>query len=93
MQARIILVAICITACQSAPVITKPQVVKIEVEKLIPIPAQYLAACPGKPAKRSSANTNGDLEWIVIGYEEGFVPCIESRLEAIRALNESDRKP
>ncbi len=88
MQARIILVALCITACSSTPIITKPQVVKVEVEKLIPIPREYFTACPGKPATLESAKLNGDLEWIIVGYETSFVPCLLERLETIRRLSQ-----
>jgi hypothetical protein len=63
--------------------------VKVEVEKLVPIPREYLAACPGKPAKINQAFSNGDLEMIAYAYELNYVPCLLSRLDDIRKLNES----
>ena len=65
--------------------------VTVEVEKLVPIPREYLSACPGKPADISKAFTNGDLEFIAYGYQLNYVPCLESRLNDIRKLNESGK--
>lgn len=79
--------ALILSACASSPpVVTKPQAVLVEREKLVSLPPDLLAPCQNKPPSLAEGTTNGDLLWAYVGLSNSYIPCLEERLESIRRL-------
>jgi hypothetical protein len=80
-------IALSLQACSTAPVVkVKPEIVRVEVERLVPIDSRILAPCLGRPPTLRNGLTGGDLILVALAYQESYSKCLEGKLESIRAL-------
>ena len=82
---------ILLSSCSSPAVIEKTVPVEIVTTKYIPIPSEILSACPEHPAALANGITNGELRSIALQWQNIYGPCLESHLDAIRALQPRDQ--
>lgn len=79
-------IAVLCYGCASPPaqVFEKPIPVPIPVTQYIPLPADLLADCTGKPPAVANGTAIGLLIDAYLEYELSYVPCLEGKLRAIR---------
>ena len=77
-----------LSSCASTPCVPTVKTVPVEIvkTKYLPIPSDILSACPENPDPLANGLTNGELRRIALQWQNVYGPCLESKLDAVRAL-------
>jgi hypothetical protein len=86
MPRPLILSAFLLVGCASAPVIEKPVAVEVVRDNYVSLPQDLLAPCPNLPAPLNDGDTVGSLWTAWFQYQYSWAPCMQKKLEAIKAL-------
>ena len=91
MPGRIIIaLAILLAGCASTRETVRTVAVDVVRTQYINMPADLLAPCPSKPDRLVNGVSVGTLREVALQWQNLYGPCLESRLESIRALQPGD---
>jgi hypothetical protein len=86
MRTRIVICALLLSACGTAPVVVRTVPVEVVRQIFVPMPDSVLSVCDNHPPLLVNGISNSELRQVALQWQNVYGPCLESHLEAIRNL-------